>query len=182
MTLRFHAVLVLSFAAMFLVGCSIRTVPLEEERIVYEDGYYQEYDSRSPSFLYDTWQWSQYYHYYGYAPGLGHLPPYHMNVDPNPSDSYRADEKPVERAPAQTSVRGQGATPNHRVGEHRDSAAFQQRINRSRRVRSNRLAADTADSRHRLREQLRQRQRLTNAADDKDREGQRRVTRRRARR
>ena len=27
---------------------------------------------------------------------------YRMNIDPNPNDSYRADEKPVQRAPAQT--------------------------------------------------------------------------------
>ena len=34
---RFHIVLMVSLAAMFLAGCSIRTIPLEEEQIVYED-------------------------------------------------------------------------------------------------------------------------------------------------
>lgn len=177
----FHAVLVVSFAVMFLVGCSIRTVPLEEEQRVYEDGYYQEYDSFSSSFLYDTRQWSQYYQYYGYAPGLGY-PPYHTNIDPNPSDSYRTDEQPIQRAPAQKSV--QGTTPNRRVGARRAAATFEQRISRSRHVRLNRSVANSTDSRNRLREQLRQRprQRRTNTVDDKDREGERRVPRRRARR
>ena len=68
---RFHTVLVGLLAAMFLAGCSIRTVPLEEEQMVHEDEYYRGYDSLPPSFLYDTWQMSQYYHYYGSAPEFG---------------------------------------------------------------------------------------------------------------
>ena len=178
-----HTALVVSFASTFLVGCSIRTVPLEEEQGVYEDGYYQEHDSLSPSLFYDTWQWSQYYQYYGYAPGLGYLPPYQMNIDPNPSDSYRTDEKPIQHAPAQTSVQGQGTAPNRRVGERRASSAFQQRINRSRRVHPNRLAASSKSDSNRFREQLRQRQRTTNTVDDDgDRKAQRRTIRRRAKR
>ena len=176
---RFYIVLMVSLAAMFLAGCSIRTVPLEEEQIVYENEM-DIYDSLPPSFFYDAWQLSQYRQYYGDAPE-GYPPPYWMNIDPNPNDSYRADEKPVQRAPAQRSI--QGTTPNRSVGERRDPAAFQQRVNRSRHTRSNRLADDSTDDRRRVREQLRQRprQRTTDTEDD-DREAQRRTTRRRARR
>ena len=175
---RFHIVLVVSLTTMFLVGCSIRTVPLEEEQIVYEDEYYRGYDSLPPSFFYDAWQLSQYRQYYGDASELG----YRMNVDPNPHDSYRADEKPLQRAPAQTSI--QGTTPNRRVDARQDRTPIQRTINRSRYTRSNRLAAESADSRNRLRRQLEQRhrQRTTNTEDDEDREVQRRTTRRRARR
>ena len=174
---RFHIVLVVSLAAMFLAGCSIRTIPLEEEQVVYEDEM-DIYDSLPPGFLYDAWQQSQYRQYYGDASELG----YRMNIDPNPHDSYRADEKPVQRAPAQTSI--QGTTPNRRVGERQDPTAFQQRVNRSRHARSNRLASESTDNRTRVRERLRQRhrQRTTNTEEDDDREAQRRTTRRRARR
>ena len=176
-----YTVLVVSLAAMFLVGCSIRTVPLEKEEIVYEAEYYRGYDRLPPSVLYETWQLSQYYQDYGYASEFGYLSPYRMNVDPNPNDSYRADERPVQRAPAQASV--QGTTPNRRVGERQDQTDFQQRVNRSRHTRSNRLAADS-DDRSRLRKQLRQRHRRrpTNTVEDDDHETQRRTTRRRARR
>ena len=178
---RFYVVLMVSLAAMFLAGCSIRTVPLEEEQVIYEDEV-DIYDSLPPGFLYDAWQLSQYRQYYGDASGLGYPPPYWMNIDPNPNDSYRADEKPLQRAPAQMSI--QGATPNRRVGERRDPEAFQQRVNRSRHARSNRLAADSTDNRTRVREKLRQRrrQRTTDGAEDDNREAQRRTTRRRARR
>lgn len=173
----FHAVLVVSFAAMFLAGCSIRTVPLEEEQWVYEEEV-DIYESLPPGFLYEAWQLSQYRQYYGDAPELG----YWMNIDPNPHDSYRADEKPIQRAPAQTSI--QGTTPNRRVGERRDRTPTQRTVNRSRRARLNRLAAESTDDRTRVREQLRQRsrQRATNTEDDEDRKPQRRTTRRRARR
>jgi hypothetical protein len=174
---RFYTVLAISLAAMFLAGCSIRTVPLEEKQIVYEDEM-DIYDSLPPGFLYDAWQQSQYRQYYGDASELG----YRMNVDPNPHDSYRADEKPVQRAPARTSI--QGTTPNRRVDARQDRTPIQRTINRSRYTRSNRIAAESADSRNRLRRQLEQRhrQRTTNTEDDADREGQRRTTRRRARR
>ena len=136
------------------------------------------YDSLPPSFLYDAWQMSQYRQYYGGASELG----YRMNIDPNPNDSYRAGEKPVERAPAQTSI--QGTTPNRSVGERQGRTPIQRTINRSRHTRSNRLADDSTDDRSRVREQLRQRprQRTTNTVDDEDRKAQRRTTRRRARR
>ena len=178
----FHVVLMVSLAAMFLVGCSVRTVPLEKEQIVYEDGYYHEYDSLPPSVLYDTWQLSQYYQYYGYGPGLGYLPPYRMNIDPNPHDSYRADEKPVQRAPVQRSV--QGTSANRRVREHQDHSASQRLVSRSRHARSSRVAADSKSDRKGFREQLRQRhrQRRTDTVEADDREVQRRTTRRRARR
>ena len=179
---RFHIVLVVSLAAMFLAGCSIRTVPLEEEQVVYEDEM-DIYDSLPPGFLYDAWQQSQYRQYYGDVPELGYPPSFRLNIDPNPHDSYRADEKPVQRAPAQTSI--QGTTSNRRVGERQDPTAFQQRVNRSRHARSNRLASESTDDRTRVRERLRQRhrQRTTNTAeDDEDRKAQRRTTRRRARR
>ena len=177
-----YTVLVVSLAAMFLAGCSVRTVPLEEEQIVYEDEYYRAYDRLPPSVFYDTWQLSQYHYYYGAAPALGYPLPYQMNIDPNPHDSYRADEQPVQRAPAQGSI--QGTTSNRRVGERRDPAAFQQRITRSRHARSNRLADDSTSDRKRVREQLRQRprQRTANTVEDDDRKSQRRTTRRRARR
>ena len=173
---RFHTVLVGLLAAMFLAGCSIRTVPLEEEQMVHEDEYYRGYDSLPPSFLYDTWQMSQYYHYYGSASDLG----YRMNVDPNPNDSYRADEKPVQGAPAQASL--QASTANRRVEERQDRTPTQRTVNRSRHTRSNRLASESTDDRTRVREQLRQRQRTTNTVKDDDREARRRTTRRRARR
>ena len=178
---RFYAVLVVSLAAMFLAGCSIRTIPLEEEQAIYEDET-DIYDSLPPGFLYEAWQLSQYRQYYGDAPELGYPPPYWMNIDPNPNDSYRADEKPIQRAPAQTSI--QGTPPNRRVGERRDPAALQQRVNRSRHARSNRLAADSTDDRSRVREQLQQRrrQRTIDTTEDDDRKAQRRITRRRARR
>ena len=171
---RFYTVLMISFAAMFLAGCSVRTVPLEEEQRIYEDEV-DIYDRLPPGFLYDAWQLSQYRQYYGDAPELG----YRMNIDPNPHDSYRADEKPVQRAPAQTST--QGTTPNHRVGERTRSGRT---AHRSRHTRSNRLANDSTDDRTHVREQLRQRprQRAPNTEDDKDQETQRRTTRRRARR
>ena len=174
---RFHTVLVGLLAAMFLAGCSIRTVPLEEEQMVHEDEYYRGYDSLPPSFLYDTWQMSQYYHYYGSAPEFG----YRMNIDPNPNDSYRADEKPVQGAPTQTSI--QPSTANRRVEERQDYGASERAVSRSRHARSNRLAEDSTDDRSRVREQLRQRprQRTANTEDDEDRK-QRRTTRRRARR
>ena len=177
-----YTVLVVSLAAMFLAGCSVRTIPLEEETIVYEDEYYRGYDRLPPSLLYDAWQLSQYRHYYGATSALGYPLPYRMNIDPNPHDSYRADEKPVQRAPAHTSVHGQ--TASRRVGEHRDQTEFQRRVNRSRHTRSNRLTADSTEDRSRLRKQLRQRhrQRTLNTADDEDRKAQRRTTRRRARR
>ena len=174
-----YTVLIASLASIFLAGCSVRTVPLEEETIVYEDEYYRGYDRLPPSLLYDTWQRSQYHHYYGATAALGYPPLYRMNVDPNPHDSYRADEQPVQRAPAHTSIQS-----NRRAGERRDQNEFQQRVSRSRHARSNRLAADSTEDRSRLRKQLRQRhrQRTTNAAKDDDREAQRRTTRRRARR
>ena len=177
-----YTVLMASLAAMFLAGCSIRTVPLEEERIVYEDGYYREYDRLPPSVFYDAWQLSQYRYYYGATSALGYPLPYQMNIDPNPHDSYRADEQPIQRAPAHRSI--QAPTPNRRVGERRDQTEFQQRVNRSRHARSKRLAADSTEDRSRLRKQLRQRhrQRRANAVEDDDREAQRRTTRRRARR
>ena len=173
---RFHIVLMVSLAVMFLVGCSVRTVPLEEEQIVYE------YDRLPPSVFYDTWQLSQYHYYYGAAPALGYPLPYQMNIDPNPHDSYRADEKPLQRAPAQTSI--QGTTANRRVREHQDHTASQRLVRRSRHTRSNRLAADSKDDRNRFRERLRQRprQRTANTVEDDDRKSQRRTTRRRARR
>lgn len=176
-----YTVLVVSLAAIFLAGCSVRTIPLEEETIVYEDAYYRGYDRLPPSLLYDAWQLSQYRHYYGATSALGYPLPYRMNIDPNPHDSYRADEQPVQRAPAHTSVQG---TANRRVGEHRDQTEFQRRVNRSRHTRSNRLTADSTEDRSRLRKQLRQRhrQRRTDTADDEDRKAQRRTTRRRARR
>ena len=169
---RFHAVLVVSLAGVFLAGCSIRTIPLEEEQMVHEDGYYRGYDSLPPGFLYDTWQLSQYWQYYGDASGLGYL-----NIDPNPHDSYRTDEKPLQRAPAQASI--QGTTPNRRVNERQERT-----VNRSRHTDSNRLAGKSIDNRSRLRRQLEQRhrQRTTNTVDDDDRKAQRRTTRRRAKR
>jgi hypothetical protein len=108
---------------------------------------------------------------------------YWMNIDPNPHDSYRADERPIQRAPAQTSI--QGTTPNRRIGERQDRTSTQRKVNRSRRARLNRLADDPTNDRTRVREQLRQRprQRTTNTAeDDEDRKAKRRTTRRRARR
>lgn len=174
----FHAVLVVSLVTMFLAGCSIRTVPLEEEQWIYEEEV-DIYDSLPPGFLYDAWQLSQYRQYYGDAPELG----YWMNIDPNPHDSYRADERPIQRAPAQTSI--QGTTPNRRIGERQDRTSTQRKVNRSRRARLNRLADDPTNDRTRVREQLRQRprQRTTNTAeDDEDRKAKRRTTRRRARR
>ena len=176
-----YTVLMVSLAAIFLAGCSVRTVPLEEGPIIYEEEYYRGYDRLPPSFFYDTWQLSQYRHYYGATSALGYPLPYRMNIDPNPHDSYRADERPVQRAPAHTSIQG---TANRRVGEHRDQTEFQRRVNRSRQARSNRLTADSTEDRSRLRKQLRQRhrQRTTNATKDDDREAQRRTTRRRARR
>ena len=174
---RFYAVLIISLAAMFLAGCSIRTVPLEEEQRIYEDEV-DIYDTLPPGFLYDAWQLSQYRHYYGDGSELG----YRMNIDPNPHDSYRADENPPQRAPAQTSIRG--LTPNRRVGERRDRTPDQRTVNRSRHTRSNRLASESTDDRTRVREQLRQRPRQhpTNTEDDDDREPRHRTTRRRARR
>ena len=183
---RFYAVLMISLAAMFLAGCSIRTVPLEEEQIVYEDEYYRRYDSLPPSFLYDTWQRAQYHQYYGDASEFGYLPPTRLNIDPNPNDSYRAGEKPVQRAPAQTSI--QPITPDRQssssVRETRNHDAFQRTVNRSRYARSNRLTSESIDRRIRVRRQLeqRRRQRTTNTEDDEDREARRRITRRRARR
>ena len=173
----FYTMLMISLAATFLAGCSVRTVPLEEEQLIYEDEV-DFYDSLPPGFLYEAWQLSQYRQYYGDASELG----YWMNIDPNPHDSYRAGEKPIQRAPAQTSIQGQ--TPNRRVREHRDRTPTQRKVNRSRHARSNRLAAESTADRTRVREQLRQRprQRMTNTADDDDRKSQRRTTRRRARR
>ncbi len=173
---RFHTVLMISLAAMFLAGCSIRTVPLEEEQQIYEDEV-DIYDRLPPGFLYEAWQLSQYRQYYGDASELG----YRLNIDPNPHDSYRAGEKPIQRAPAQTSI--QGPTPNRRVREHQDRTPTQRKVNRSRHARSNRLAAESTNDKRRVREQLRQRprQRTTNT-EDEDRKSQRRTTRRRARR
>lgn len=177
-----YTVLIASLAAIFLAGCSVRTIPLEEETIVYEDEYYRGYDRLPPSLLYDTWQLSQYRHYYGATSALGYPLPYRMNFDPNPNDSYRSDEQPVQRAPAHTSI--QGPTAKRRVGGRRDQNEVQQRVSRSRYARANRLTADSTEDRSRLRKQLRQRhrQRRTNTADDEDRKAQRRTTRRRARR
>ena len=173
----FYTVLMISFAGVFLAGCSVRTVPLEEEQLIYEDEV-DFYDSLPPGFLYEAWQLSQYRQYYGDASELG----YRMNIDPNPHDSYRAGEKPVQRAPAQTSI--QGPTPNRRVREHWDRTPTQRKVNRSRHARSNRLADESTNDKRRVREQLRQRprQRTTNTEDDGDRKSQRRTTRRRARR
>ena len=173
----FYTVLMISLAAMFLAGCSVRTVPLEEEQLIYEDEV-DFYDSLPPGFLYEAWQLSQYRQYYGDASELGYRP----NIDPNPHDSYRADEKPIQRAPAQASI--QGPTPNRRVREHQDRIPTQRKVNRSRHTRSNRLAAESTTDRTRVREQLRQRprQRTTNTADNEDHKSQRRTTRRRARR
>ena len=173
MKLCFYPLLVILLAAMFLAGCSIRTIPLEEEQRIYEDEV-DIYDSLPPGFLYDAWQLSEYRQYYDDGSGLGYL-----NIDPNPNDSYRADEKPLQRAPAQTSI--QGTPPNRRVGERQPT---QRTVNRSRHTRSNRLADDSTEERSRLREQLQQRhrQRATRTVDDKDRKSQRRTTRRRARR
>ena len=176
MKLHFHTVLVGLLAAMFLAGCSVRTVPLEEEQMVYADEYYRGYDSLPPSFLYDTWQMSQYRQYYGSAPEFG----YRMNIDPNPNDSYRADEKPVQSAPAQTSI--QPSTANRRVEERQDYGASERAVSRSRHARANRLASESTDDRTRVRERLRQRQRPTKTVKDDDREARRRTTRRRARR
>ena len=177
----FHAVLTVSLAAMFLVGCSVRIVPLEEEQRIYEDEV-DIYDSLPPGFLYDAWQRSQYRQYYGDVPELGYPPPFRLNIDPNPHDSYRADEKPIQRAPAQQSI--QGTTPDHRVGERQDRTRTQRTVNRSRHARSNRLASEPTDDRRRVREQLlqRPRQRTADTVDDEDRKSQRRTTRRRARR
>ena len=173
---RFHTVLMVSFAAMFLAGCSVRTVPLEAEQRIYEDEV-DIYDSLPPGFLYDAWQLSQYRQYYGDAPEFG----YRMNIDPNPHDSYRADEKPIQRAPAQQSI--QGTTPNRRVGERRDHLRTQRTVTQSR-TRSNRIASESTDDRRRVREQVRQRprQRMPNTEKNKDQEAQRRTIRRRARR
>lgn len=179
---HFHAVLVGLLVTLLLAGCSIRTVPLEEEQRIYEDET-DIYDSLPPGFFYDAWQRSQYRQYYGDVPELGYPPSFRLNIDPNPHDSYRADEKPVQRAPAQTSI--QGTTSNRRVGERQDPTAVQQRVNRSRHTRSNRLASESTEDRTRVRERLRQRHRqrtVNTAEDDEDRKTQRRTTRRRARR
>lgn len=173
----FYTVLMISLAAMFLAGCSIRTVPLKEEQRIYEDEV-DIYDSLPPGFLYDAWQLSQYRQYYGDVPELGYPPPFRLNIDPNPHDSYRAAEKPIQRAPAQRSI--QGTTPNRHVGERRDRTPTQRTVNRSRHTRSNHLASESTDDRTRVREQVRQR--TTNTEDDEDREARRRTTRRRARR
>ena len=177
----FHAVLMISLAAMFLAGCSVRIVPLEEEQRIYEDEM-DIHDSLPPGFLYDAWQLYQYRQYYGDVPELGYPPPFRLNIDPNPNDSYRADEKPVQRATAQTSI--QGTTPNRRVRERQEDSPTQRAINRSRHARSNRLAADSTNDRTSVREQLRRRsrQRTTSTEDDEDREPRRRPTRRRTKR
>ena len=177
----FYAVLIVSLAAMFLTGCSIRTVPLEEEQVIYEDEV-DFYDSLPPGFLYEAWQLSQYRQYYGDASQLGYPPPFGLNVDPNPHDSYRADEQPIQRAPAQRSI--QGTTANRRTGERQDSPSTQRTINRSRHARSNRLASESTNDRTHVREQLRQSPRrwTTNLEKDQDQEAQRRTTRRRTRR
>ena len=161
----FHAMLMISLAAMFLAGCSVRIVPLEEEQRIYEDEV-DIYDNLPPGFLYDAWQLSQYRQYYGDPSELG----YGMNFDPNPHDSYRADEKPVQRAPAQTSR--QEITPTRRVEERRDRTRSGRTANRSRHTRSNHLASEAQDNRTRVREQSRQRQRQRTAdiVDDDDRE------------
>ncbi len=130
---------------MFLAGCSIRTVPLEKEQRIYEDEM-DIYDSLPPGFLYDAWQLSQYRQYYGDVPEWGYPPPFRPNIDPNPHDSYRADEKPLQRAPAQTSI--QGTTPN-RVRERQEDSPTQRTVNRSRHTRSNRLASESTEYRTR---------------------------------
>ena len=178
----FYTVLMISLAAMFLAGCSIRTVPLEEEQRIYEDEV-GIYDSLPPSFLYEAWQLSQYRQYHDYTPELGYPLPFRLNIDPNPHDSYRADEKPIQRAPAQQSI--QGSTPNRRVGERRDHFSTQRTVIRSRHTRSNRIASESTKDRTRVREQLRQRHRqrtADTADDDEGRKAQRRTTHRRARR
>ncbi len=73
------------------------------------------YDSLPPGGFQRAWQLSQYRQYYGDVPEWGYPPPFRPNIDPNPHDSYRADEKPLQRAPAQTSI--QGTTPNRSVRE-----------------------------------------------------------------
>ena len=174
----FHAVLMISLAAMFLAGCSVRVVPLEEEQRIYEDEV-DIYDSLPPGFLYEAWQLAQYRQYYGDPYELG----YGMSFDPNPHDSYRADERPVQRAPAHMSA--QETTPTRRVEERRNRTRSGRTANRSRHTRSNHLASESQDNRTRVREQSRQhhrQQRTDIEEEDEDRETQRRTTRRRARR
>jgi len=189
-------------ASAFLAGCSIRAIPFEpplaEERAASErdSAYYGSlhggYDSVPPEFSYNAWQMAQYYRYAnepsyaGYAYELGYLPPERMNIDPNPNDSYRADEVPIRQAPLQRSVQAAETSrqSNRLDGQERNNVSVQRAERRTRHEPSDSSTSPNQEKERDVQQQLKQRrgQSDDSSMTDEECEAQRRKVRQRARR
>jgi hypothetical protein len=198
----FRTITVSLLASAFLTGCSIRLVPLnqpvneaqadyERKEAVYEGYYPGGIGSLPPDFSYNAWHMSQYYRYaneevYGnYTSEFGYVPPYRMNIDPNPNNGYSVGEKPVQRAPTRGSVQPTDShrQNRHRTGQHRGNASFQRTVDRSRHAQANRPSSGNRENNGDTRRKLKQRHNRSdkNTRMDEDRETERQKIRQRAR-
>ena len=166
----------------FLMGCSVRLVPLdeappsyEEERAYYNEGYYRgEYGGPPPTFSQDIWHMSQYYQYVdGMRYGNYVSPPDRMNIDPNPNDKYNAGESPVRQAPTQRTAQS---------GNNRTAAGREESLTAQRAASRNRHASNTNDKERDVRQRLKRRRENERSTADEEREVGRRKSRRRAQR
>ena len=199
-----HFVWIGLLASVFLAGCSIRAIPfdpsLDEEQAVSDEreaadygSYYSgTYDSLPPEFSYNAWQMAQYYRYAneppyaGYVSEFGYLPPERMNMDANPNDSYRSDEKPIRQAESQRSVQAAEAyrRSNRLDGGQQNNVSVQRTESRSRHEPSDSSTSPSQEKGRDVQQQLKQRrgQSDDSSMTDEEREAQRRKVRQRARR
>ena len=177
--------------ALFLAaGCSVRPIPLDQSIVEqdpareyatkYDGSYYSVGGISNPRFVADAWRMSQYYRD-GVSPNqllpypYGDQPPDRLNVDPNPYDSYRSNEAPILRAPAQNATQ---PTRNAVKSERRA------RSSRSSNWKRNRFVDRTGAKERQVRRSLKQRRQAENIDDvgESSEEKSRRKTRQRTRR
>ena len=96
-------------------------------------------------------------HYGDYAFGSAHLPPYRMNIDPNPNDMYSASEPPLRHASTQRVTAPTDAYQwGNRSTKEQENLMLSLRAVRGSRQDSHAILADT-QKRNGAREKLKRR-------------------------